>query len=165
MSKTQAPEPVWTVVPPSSSDIDSLTLWAHLLSVNTPFSLYDHVDQATHDAISAKLTFPVRHLVHSIASLTTLCHYPPSTENFAYTEVKAMVKELETKHGVKGYRRMKSWFSRYVETMCSVYEGFPEVDEGSELAGWAWVMAQGEGVGDLARAMWDILTAEPSEEK
>jgi hypothetical protein len=157
MSKTQAPEPVWTVLPPTSSDIYSLNLWTHLLSVNTPFTLSDGVDKATHDAIAAKLTFPVRHLVHSIASLTTLCHYPPAPENFAYTEVQAMVKELETKHGVKGYRRMKSWLSRYVETVCSVYEGFPEVDEGSELAGWKWVMAQEGGVGEFGRAMWDVL--------
>jgi hypothetical protein len=165
MSKTQAPEPVWTVLPPSSSDIYSLNLWTHLLSVNTPFTLSDDIDKATHDAIAAKLTFPVRHLIHSLASLTTLCHYPPSPENFAYTEVKVMVKELETKHGVKGYRRMKSWLGRYVETACSVYEGFPEVDVGSELAGWKWVMAQEGGVGELGRAMWDVLTEEVSERK
>lgn len=71
-----------------------------------------------------------------------------------------MVKELETKHGVKGYRRMKSWLGRYVETACSVYGGFPEVEEGTERAGWLWVMTQGDGLGELGHAMWDVLMEE-----
>ncbi|KAG9198840.1 hypothetical protein G6514_009307 [Epicoccum nigrum] len=156
-TRAQTSEPAWAVLPPSSSTLYSLSLWTNLMSLNIPSSPTDTVEEATHDAISAKLTFPVRHLIHSLASLTTLCRYPPSPENFAYTEIKAMVKELETKHGVQGYRRMKSWLAWHVETVRLVYEGFPDVDKGSEMAGWLWVMTQGEGVGDMGWAMWDIL--------